>query len=66
MFRKILFFLLFTNLSLHAQKMQPDYECFNIDISEIDVDTRFLRDENDPELVRRFRVGVGFFCFGAI
>ena len=49
MFRKILFFLLFINFNLHAQKMQPDYECFNIDISEIDVDTRFLRDEDDSD-----------------
>ncbi|SFN20499.1 gliding motility-associated C-terminal domain-containing protein [Paenimyroides ummariense] len=49
MFRKILFFLLLANISMYAQKVQPDYECFNIDISEIDVDTRFLRDEDDPD-----------------
>ncbi|SFN20552.1 gliding motility-associated C-terminal domain-containing protein [Paenimyroides ummariense] len=49
MFKKILFFLLLANVSMYAQKTQPDYECFNIDISEIDVDTRFLRDEDDPD-----------------
>ncbi len=48
MFRKILFFLLFANLSVHAQKIGTDYQWFDIDISEIEVDTKFVRDEDDP------------------
>ncbi|WLD23592.1 gliding motility-associated C-terminal domain-containing protein [Flavobacterium dauae] len=50
MLKKILFFLLFANMSVYAQKIAPDYECFDINISEIGVDTEFVRDQNDPDL----------------
>ncbi|WKW45937.1 gliding motility-associated C-terminal domain-containing protein [Myroides sp. JBRI-B21084] len=50
MFRKILFFLLLTNLSVNAQKIGPDYDCFDINITDIDVDTRFVRDAGDPDM----------------
>ena len=61
MFRKILFFLLFANLSVHAQKIGTDYPCFDINISEIDVDTRFVRDEDDSDfyiVCKDKRIGV--------
>lgn len=61
MLRKILFFLLFANISVYAQKLQPDYECFDINISEIDVDTKFVRDEEDPDfyiVCKDKRIGV--------
>ena len=61
MFRKILFFLLFANLSLHAQKIGTDYPCFDINITDIDVDTRFLRDQDDPDfyiVCKNKRIGV--------
>jgi len=50
MLKKILFFLLFANMSVYAQKIAPDYECFDINISEIGVDTELVRDQNDPDL----------------
>src|SRR5690606_13489010 len=49
MLRKILFFLLFANMGVYAQKIGPDYECFDINISEIYVDTEFVRDQDDPD-----------------
>ncbi len=49
MFRKILFFLLLVNMSVRAQKIGIDYECFDINISEIDVDTKFVRDQDDAD-----------------
>src|SRR5690606_27950872 len=49
MLRKILFFLLFANMSVYAQKIGTDYECFDINITEIGVDTEFVRDQNDPD-----------------
>ncbi len=61
MFRKILFFLLFANLSVHAQKIGTDHPCFDINISEIDVDTRFVRDEDDSDfyiVCKDKRIGV--------
>ena len=61
MFRKILFFLLFANISMHAQKIGTDYECFDINITEIDVDTRFVRDADDSDfyiVCKDKRIGV--------
>src|SRR5690606_15339233 len=49
MLRKILFFLLFANMGVYAQKIGTDYECFDINITEIGVDTEFVRDQNDPD-----------------
>lgn len=49
MFRKILFFLLFANMSVYAQKSQPDHEWFDISIDKINVDTKFVRDAEDPD-----------------
>ena len=48
MFRKILFFLLLSTVSVHAQKIGTDYEWFDIRIDNIEVDTRFVRDSEDP------------------
>ncbi|WKW45935.1 gliding motility-associated C-terminal domain-containing protein [Myroides sp. JBRI-B21084] len=50
MIRKILFFLLLTNISVNAQKIGTDYDCFDINITDIDVDTRFVRDAGDPDM----------------
>lgn len=61
MFRKILFFLLLSTVSVHAQKIGTDYECFDINISEIDVDTRFVRDADDSDfyiVCKDKRIGV--------
>ncbi len=49
MFKKILFFLLFATVSMHAQKIGPEYDWFDINISEIEVDTKFVRDTEDPD-----------------
>jgi len=61
MFRKILFFLLFANMSVYAQKIGTDYECFDINITEIDVDTKFVRDAEDSDfyiVCKDKRIGV--------
>ena len=61
MFRKILFFLFFATMSTYAQKIGTDYPCFDINISEIDVDTRFVRDEDDSDfyiVCKDKRIGV--------
>jgi len=36
-------------MGVHAQRIGTDYPCFDINITEIDVDTRFLRDEDDSD-----------------
>lgn len=61
MFRKILFFLLFANMSVYAQKIGTDYEWFDIRIDDIEVDTRFVRDSEDPNtyiVCKGKRIGV--------
>lgn len=61
MFRKILFFLLFANMTVHAQKIGTDYPCFDINISDIDVDTKFLRDDENQDfyiVCKNKRIGV--------
>ncbi len=61
MFRKILFFLLFANMSMYAQKGQPDYDFFDIRIDGIEVDTKYVRDSEDKDfyiVCKDKRIGV--------